>query len=518
MANSNIQGELIFPDERYVEYIPKVTETVPVDNTGAVNKDSLFDPLIFGVPGSDARMRNLGCIDLHAELIHPFVTVYLDEISTLYTSVIEGKIKVKLVKGELIPHPMGDTGYTYFLSIIDKLKFPEKESKTREQGRQVVLKYQKQGKLTNSYLIVIAAGLRELVIDDGRVTSDEINDIYIRIMNSASIVKMLKTDSAILHLHNILKELYKHIMSLISGKKKAMNAHLARNYTYGSRNVITGQVLNFKRFQDIPLDIVDRFTIGLNQYLKNIEPIVTHYVNEVFYNNSVEIGRAFVNGVSKPVSITANAHKKFNITTVTKLIEEMQLPAFRHTPVLIDGNPMGYTHTTDTTVDIYLPNTVDDMGEYAVPPKEAHPMTYAEMFFTAIGDAPDKTGITATRYPVANANSAVVGRTVLETTIKKDKVYKQHVHVKVTNGKDFITESFPVLGEDWQESFVIPFFRLTGYGADFDGDGLSSGNLMTEEANKNINDVLNDIAYYKPFDLDISNKPNEFAMLTLTKD
>lgn len=508
--DSSIKVELIFPEQLPKDMMVTTRNVVKTDKT--IDEGGLFSTEIFGMIGSDSRFEMLGAIALHTDIIHPRIASYLEN-NKLFVGIMSGRIKVKLIKGEFVPDEDGDTGYQYFVNNFSKIKFKTYESLLRKQEYQVIEKYRAKNKVTISKLVVIPAGLREFEVDNDILKYDDINKLYLKIINIADVLSHMKDDELIFKLHKLVMEVYKYISGNLFGKKKFINKDvMSRAFDYGSRNVITGQVIKYDNIEDIPYNIMDYFEIGLAQYLSNIEPIVVYEVNNMFYQDFITDGLLWEDRKQTTKTIPSKYLDKFSKANIGDLIRQMRTVGFRNQEVEIDGRYLAYITDDEDSVNVYLPNTSEEL------PSDARPITYSEMLYLSIAHRVKDTPLFSTRYPVAYANSDVVGLTELYTTVEKEYRKPKKFTLYYSHIKDMDeVKHFPEKNTQWFDSFIVSHVRLEEYGADFDGDALSAGNLMTKEANEEIKNKLNSPSYYKGFELSIDDKISVFAYKTLTR-
>lgn len=510
LDNSAISAELIFPTNLPKDMMVTTRNVVKTDKT--IDEGGLFSTEIFGMLGSDSRFEYLGAIELHTDIIHPRIASYLEN-NKLYKGIMSGNVKVKLIDGEFVPDENGETGYQYFVKNFSKIKFKKFDSLLRQQEYEVIEKYRLKNKVTIQSLIVIPAGLREFEIENDMLKYDDINKLYLKIINVSDVLSHMKDDILIYKLHNLIMDVYKYISGNLFGKKKFINKDvMSRAFDYGSRNVITGQVIKYDNIEDIPYNIMDYFEIGLAQYLSNIEPIVLYEVSNMFYQDFITDGLLWEDRKPTTRTIPAKFVDKFSKSNIGDLIRQMRTVAFRTQDVEIDGRYLAYIVEEEETIKVYLPNTTETL------PDEARPIKYAEMLYLAVVHRVNDTPIYSTRYPIAYANSDVVGLTELYTTVENEyrkpkKFMLYHLHEKDMGE----VKHFPEKGAAWFDSFIVSHVRLSEYDADFDGDALSSGNLMTKEAGTEIKEKLQSPSYYRGFELSIDDKISTYAYKTLTR-
>jgi len=149
------------------------------------NENGLWSSRIFGNIGDDNRNSKFGYIDVKIPVLHPVMYRSLISAKSLYRGIMSGSeyavwsnVEQDFVKSNPID---GFTGYHFFITHFLQLNL--KETGTTKRNKLVRLYEKFKDKSLNRYIIVIPAGLRDIDIQDGRITVDEVNSIYRKLIS-----------------------------------------------------------------------------------------------------------------------------------------------------------------------------------------------------------------------------------------------------------------------------------------------------------------------------------------------
>lgn len=498
----------IFPNKQYVKYIGEVTSPAIFAESGrTIDPEGLYSQEIFGIIGSDDRMVKYGYIDLYAEVLHPRIYHYLITISSLFKGIIEGTTFAKydaetntFVKADITD---GDTGITFFMEHLNTLDFGTSNSADRQNMINSLNKWREEGHLTNDKLLVIPAGLRDFETDDnGRIIEIDINDLYRKVLNIAKMLRGIKSLKSVDYIRSRVQtsvyEVYLHISSMLDGKKKFIGKHwTSRNVEFATRNVIGGKPIEFDHLDDIPDDIVDYASIGLLQYIKAIAPVTKHYLTkyyvESFFSDGSNKGYLFDVKTKKKIHVDVPDKERSYWTTsdgLENIMNRMINTHIRNTPVLISGKAIAMVYDQGNHIEIYTDDTYYGEG---IDMKALRPITYGEMFYTAVFPTVGRYPAFMTRYPITEPSSMVPVKTELNTTVTSRRV---DVTLYGLTGYTHSVPHYPVIGKEWDESLAPNYTRLSGHSADMDGDKMSYVAVLEEESIEETNRLFDTISLY----------------------
>lgn len=494
-----IKPELFYPDKRLLSILKPVTVTSIFNADNELNENGLYSKVIFGDIGTDERKTNLSYIDLHSEVMEPAIFEAFDTLSNLYGKVMRSEVYVELKDGELIPTTpdKGETGISFIYKNIDKIKFKRTESESRDDKIKLI---KDNPKFISEY-IVVPAYLRDIDLSGDKPSEYEVNDIYKKLINLSSLLKNLspeiinsgKMDHIRYKLQMAVQEVYDYFLSLVDGKHKHLRKNWTkRSVTYGTRNIIIGGPSQIEDLGDKNNPDMDTVTAGVFQISKGIEPYTVKNLRDMIedaFPLNTEL-KSLYNIEKKKFELVKVPKKVNNKWTNSDGIEGM-FGVLLETDIAISGIEVMKRYGLKAIFDDGISITVisDNRGLEDIDPKYIRNMTWLEFFYLAIlDDIKDKHG-TVTRYPVTGIGSVVPCKIRVRPSTETRMVTFNRPDGTETQ------EVWPVLGSLPFLALSIPFSRLAGLGADFDGDMVSLNIVMSSTANQEIKDLLNSVAY-----------------------
>lgn len=496
--------------------------------------EGLFSTEIFGKVGEASRSSVFAYIDLHVPIFHPLIYKVLCDLKSLYEEIMTGRtyaifdeVQRDFIKSNVAE---GRTGYAFFVEHFDKLKFEERRSISREVYIKFIEMYRKQPYI--SQLVVMPAGLRDYMVDeDGKPSEDEINATYRSIMASAAGMENVNVnrnpsfvDTARANLQIKVLELYKYLISLIIGKHKLIQgSYLSRKVSNTTRNVISAYIPNIKAYGDSQSVGPDMTVIGLYQHLRNLIPLVvfnlrTQIMPMIFSGSNTDM--TVVDAKTLKRKRVPILPKEFNrwmtYEGIEKVCDQFSQEDTRHYPVKIGPDYAALIYKgPDGTYKLL--QDIDDVPE-GRSKKDVYPVSMAELLYLAVWRAAEDSVGYVTRYPVTSFGSTYPCRFYLRSTVFGEVRAELDDNWERTND---VAKSFPIPGKEFFNSMSISLKNLGRAGADHDGDQMSSYCVMTDEAVKEVNDILNSKDHYLTLDnsfaFSLDAGPISTALQYLTK-
>lgn len=381
-----------------IEYIqrksclPVSSHSVYESSSEQFHPDGLFSEVIFGQVGSTERLIKRGYIELNTKLVNPHLYKQWMRVKSLYKDVVAGKKYAYFDKNtrDLVAtsqdDPNANTGYSFFLSVIPKLRLEKNDSVQRNNRIEVLDKYS--DKMFIDKMLVLPAGVRDVKVSNGRASSDEINKIYLSLL---SLAKSLPFDGSEDPMYDVVRyqmqlkvqEIYDYIINIIRGKHGfAQGKYAARAVTYSNRNVITAAITSrTASAKSKNLFSVDEVQLPLYQAMKAAVPVVVNNMKKIFFeqifdpqSNTVAllnpktfkleyheitspelIKYTTLDGIEKIIDNFRHIEKAFDVVTVK--VEN---------PVVIDGEKVTefpLFGVYDTGTDIIFFRSIDDLRE-----------------------------------------------------------------------------------------------------------------------------------------------------------
>ena len=470
------------------------------------NEDGLFSTEIFGLVGSDQRNKTYAYIDFNTYIITPKIYKMLMEVG-LYKDIVNGRkyatFDSKTKNFVIATKDTGDTGIHFFYTHVKNLVPEDTGSSTRLLLIRNLEKY-RDTSLMVSKVLVIPAGFREYILDKstGRAVDNEFNDSYRSIIKISSLVPTKQSlvnsqfNKTILSLQERVLDLHNLAGSIGYGKHGFIKAKFAsRNIMHSTRNISITSPVKVKFFNDV--SNVDEHVIGLPQYMKMYEPLITYEVkklplfNKVFAGNGesilvVDKKTLTVRESTTDESITYS--KMFSTTDgIIKVIDKYLSEDIRLRPIQTENS---YLYTVEDVNDVITLKRAED-GDVST---GLRPLTYTDLFVMAVFGTEDKVSMTTTRHPVDNVASTQIAIPRLQVSTST-----RVVTIVRADGSTETIDGYPVLDKgrvEFVNGVAVNFAAYDGYGLDNDGDGLSSIGHMSVEATTQAKEILDSDGYY----------------------
>jgi len=498
---------LVLTKDQIKRMRPVTKLNIMVSSSSNFEPDGLFSTEIFGEPGSTERNSTFSYIKRQLPVLHPLIYKHIITAKALYKNIMSGKSYAVFdndTKDLVLSNEQdGRTGYSFFLEMLPKIQFDDRNSDLRKFKIYMIEKYGMANYMITDFL-VLPAGMRDYYINaSGKPEEDDINNLYRKLLILESSIANITVDKDTMSmLDNIrfkaqetINEIYSYIMSLLDGKRKFIQAKWGtRGIIYGTRNVITPSIADVKDL-NVSQDItIDHTTIGLYQYLRAITPIAMNKIHNKFISRifNPESSQAYlINKKSLSTELTSVTVKDKNnwltIDGLDDIIGTMVQEDTRSTPIMVGDHYMCLLYDTGKEIEvIFNTDALDD----SIDKKKLRPITYYELFYISILDIIGKYPGFLTRYPVINLGGIYPSKTYVKTTIKG-----RNVKVKIS-GTEYTATEYPNYKENFYNSLSPHYAFLNALGGDYDGDKCSYSIVYEESSIAEINDLLDSRGFY----------------------
>ena len=451
----------------------EVTNPVYFSN-GRPTEDGLFSPTIFGELGTEDRRTKFGYIDLHGKFLQPIIYKVLTSLDSRIDSIISGTGYYRLdPKGNLVEDGQrGETGLDFLYKIVEQLKFAESESPVRKTKIKLIKGLKKDEMFMDKWL-VLPAFLRDYNPKGSVVEVDAVNDIYAKIIRTASSI-----DGTTLNFlaHNSRANLQKNLVTLYTDFTESL-AHkkglirrslLGKSVDYATRSVITAPKVNSKSYDK--LEIKFGYTgVPLSQIITLFYPFFVKYIEDFVKIHREELSR-FKDKDGKDIYIP-NIEEQFSAKGIEKILEGYIKNIEGRFSSLTVKDQDGKVHPVQIFSEQLKRNfTLTDI-----------------VYIAAVDICADK-HVFVTRYPVESFLNIYPSKIKILST-------KNTMEMRLP---DRYLENYPVIYPDYpvdEETFVDsvrPSLLVLGaLGADFDGDTVSLRGVFTKEANQEAERMIN---------------------------
>jgi hypothetical protein len=258
--------------------------------------------------------------------------------------------------------------------------------------------------------------------------------------------------------------------------------------------------------------------IGLYQFAKSISPLAYYHINrllgEIFDPTSLVANLIDPKTMKiKQVEIKPKDREAFTVrdgleSTMEKLLSDHMAKS----PIMVGKYYLMLIEDNGDTVTL-----LRDIDE-ATDKKKVRPITLIELFYIALVDVVGDIAMDVTRFPIAAEGNTYPSKLYVKSTTKGRKVV-------IKDAKGLMVEKqtyeYVRLDKPVFNSMAPHFTKLARMGADFDGDKGSGNSVMSKEANREINDLLNSSAFYVNMKgklvYELGSDISTYAELTLTK-
>ena len=488
--------------------------------TTRFHPEGLYSEEVFGPVASEKRIVTPGYIELHTKVMQPKVYLNIVRLSKYYEKIMSG-MGYAIFDEELgnfiqasVDDEGADTGFTFFINHLPKLKFPKSSSLARQDKVDELTKYK--DVLLIDKCIVIPAGIRDYQIGaNGRPSVDEINKLYVSLLSYSMVIppqmaERSEYDNVRYAIQRKLAELYEHLARLTSGPSGGKNGYLSRKWgsrivALGGRDVISASDMTGESVDDLQFHKINETKVPLFLAAKELEPAVIYQIRQIFLSHIMHPEGEQVSLID-PRTLTINYHpvrpaeKDMFLTPegLTDFINSFRDSTSRIDPVVMyDNDDVEYWLylVYDTGDKIFIFRNLDSFKqllfkshpELTFDNKLIRPLSRIELLSIATWVAAQGKHCTVTRYPVIGTDSIYLSQIHLVTTDpgRTVELVTEYQDAAITIGE------YPVLGRPYVDSTVPHPSRLAGLGADHDGDTISVNCLLSNEANEEVRDYLN---------------------------
>ena len=485
------------------------------DNTNNnFHTEGLFSTTIFGAVGSEHRNRVFGYIDLNTQILHPLVYYAVTQLKAFYKQIAEGKqtaIFDKKIKEFVKSNDaQAQTGYTFFLSHVEELKFERNESDKRNFLIEVFEKAIKEKKHLMRYALVLPAGMRDYMVDqNGKPQEDEINTFYRKLLVQSNIIDPISAkkapqlyDNSYVGLQNVTVELFDYIKSLMEGKNKlVLGKWLSRKIFNSTRNVLSSNVETADNIHDKMRLGFNECMAGLHQFTRAAMPKSTYeiknkYIKGIFPDNSTSAFLTNVKTWKREEVLNTHIQKEYDQWTsadgLEKVVASLGNLDSRNEPILLNKGRhcMGLLYRDKEHFKFF--SDIDELPE-GFSKENVSMVSIAEFIYMSIYHLNGKYPGFITRYPITGFGSIYPSFVKLITTVSSDSLCELDENWQPT---DQTADSFPIKESDYFNTCTVHPSHLASLDGDHDGDVISLTMVMSDEAVDEIKSYLNKKEYY----------------------
>ena len=507
-----------------VNKLKPITNPVYFDRTGVPTPDGLLSNEIFGVTASD-RTEIFSYIELAGEtFLHPLAyKTWCRLDSNVKMCVFElDNFRLDKETGKLVLDPNGGTGLKFLRKIIKDVDFKKTQSIKREVNINFLETFRDNLFMDN--LIVLPAGYRDVNTEQSRLGVGEVNKLYDNVLRDVNALKESedyglsmngslrgRIQEGIVAIYDwICFGRFNGVDSPATGLSRKLGlirrAGMRRTFDWGARLVICSQNLRVESLDDLEID-TDSIGIPLAALCANFYPYMLYHIRQYFENNLsfvkyMQVMYMDEKDKKKPpfYADLVSWREEFSDERIKKELDSfMHGSSNRFVPIEMPiadqykGKYKPYLTfkgryiDSKKAVEDYQAGKIVDVESY---PLIERPMTWADLFYRAAKEIVKDKMTLITRYPMDSYWNQFPARIVVISTIETEpmiingKLYKTYPKIRK---EDILKNS----SNKWVDVATPNNARLGTFGADFDGDTISSKTPFSIEANQELYDLTN---------------------------
>lgn len=502
--------------------------------TQNLNDEGLYSIDIFGKMGSKERDRTEAVIDVKLPIFNPTYLKALVAVKSLYQGILRGaeyavfdEEKGDFIKSNILE---GETGFSYFVKVLNRLIFTRTESYKR--GQRVTLLEQFRDIALTDKVLVIPAGLRDIQFQlDGSHSEPEITELYKAlifrtrvILGGRDDVNNPLYDNVRWGIQNAFNDIDQYLFDLLQGKGGALQKRMStRGVVGGTRNVITARKVSRKKLKTKNLVNPNTVDMGLYQALLNYQYVCAHAVMTEYLPNVFTIGNQSAKLVNKKTlefeyhEVPPQVVEKWTtFTGVNKLFNGFSDPSIRSKEIVIDFRYLALVY--DDGQDVCVLFDISDLPE-GKDRKFVKPITYMEFFYLSCYEAISQQMTQQTRYPIIGIGSIFPAAVNLLTVEGAESRVVRNVHDWSEKG---VCHHYPhrQAEYDYFDAMSVDPSREAGLDSDHDGDQLNSNSVCAEDSKEQVHELFGKRSYYISgtgrFLYDPFNEPIQFLFKSAT--
>ena len=460
--------------------------------------EGLYSDVIFGTT-QDERRRTWGYIDLHTNVIHPYIYEILCKVQQNIDVVCRGEGSWYVDStGQLKRRNDNDpdydetaTGIDWFIANYSKIKFKKNESRERQERLDFLQTFSPDQIVINKWL-VMPVFYRDVETKDGPPKVPPISKEYTKLIRFSQSIQQetiwFVNMAAKYNIQKSLVAIRKYFQSLIEKSDGFLHQYvMGKNPDFGSRAVISCAVLDqYDKPSDDPIDML--FTgVPLAHVCVMVFPFVKRWIHE-WFNNEYGVASKAITYVDKKGNSAEHALDDVMAVYTPDYIEK-QINKW------IDNYESRFDPVLIPTVDGNFPAKFRGIPYAKEPenPKAAtisnRILTWTDLLYVAAVNVIETKCVWTTRYPAVAFQSTFPSKIHVLSTIKtmpvllNGKIYKTYPIVDPDAPKDVVARSF-------SDTVTMSNMYLSALNGDYDGDTVSMRVPFLEESNAESEEIM----------------------------
>ena len=448
----------IFDVKEFIDInnLKEITSPIPFIHGTIPNPDGLLSNEIFGIT-TKSRKETYAYIDLHGYFLHPHILKVIRRMFRNIDRLINGEMYFSInEKGYLVTDENGDTGIEWLYDNWDKIKWEEKESTSAVSTRSERINLLKQCKKNEAFMhyqIVIPAFYRDVKSSASGIETDDINNMYNKLIRLASLVNDKDLFDFQFHSTNYniqltLVQIYDYFKSKLEKKGGLIRKYLmGKNVDFCSRTVITAPTFHASTIDDMFVDF-EHAAIPISQACALTYPFIVHYVKNFFEREVIDSENAkslfdvTKNTITKEIQIDS-PEIYFNEKYIKKNIDTfIKDPESRFNPITVPVKGKGKYALSFTGMRMDASNRSELSSIYN------RPMTWTDLLYMACEYVTRDKHALITRYPLLDEFGIFPVKVRISSTTKTvpmqvgDYIYKWYPLVEMDTKPEEVGSKF----------------------------------------------------------------------------
>ena len=471
---------------------PVTTGEIYEVGTNNLHSEGLFSVEIFGALGSQGRDLTYSYIDLHTEIMHPRIYRWIVSLRQFYGDLMDGR-KYGIWNPKTRDFDPADpldegarTGYGFFVEHAQEIAHLRNESDRRNYS--ITLIDRNADVFMIQYFLLQPAGLRDLQVDGGRTTEDEINGMYRSLISTAGAITITSAskndpvlDAARLSLQKKAVEIADYAKNIMGGKKGFNQAKwAARKIRNGTANVISPMVITTKKLGGPGAPTTNALQLGLYQAAVAVLPMTMYFLHSGW------LGQVFQTDGQSAIYLTnpRTLHKELVTPTTDdlalftsregyeRIVHKLARSEIRNRPIRTQtGHYIGLLYFGVQGFRIF-----QDIADLPENYSKEHvcPLNWLTLIYLSGYNQWGEFPAASTRYPVAGMESTIVKAMMVRTTTVSEVLPELDENWR-RRGHGYVAHSFPSQERDasFVETMSVHVVDEKDLAADHDGDRMS---------------------------------------------
>ena len=473
---------------------------------GMPHPEGLLSTVIFGNSVKERRY-NHGYIDLYKHFFTPQAYIAIHFLFRGIDRIISGTSFYKLVDGKITVCPEtakdAKTGLESIYEDWEKIKWERSKDVSSKRNENIdFLTIHTKNELFVTKVLVLPVFYRDIDTSQGNsgvLTNDELNNYYSQLIRYVSLIRSgdmfeIMYYGTHMKIQSLMMDIYNYFKKKVEKKNGMIRKFLlGKNTTYAVRSVITGPIFHAEHSRDL-LSKIDQTPIPLAQVVAELYPFIIHWLREYFDRTVLQHKEIDVDGeMDELESPERILNDRFYQKMCNRFIKDTGSRF----------NTFELKSKKGKSIYLKLRGKIFDRSSNAESPNFERNLTYCDVLYLAAMDAVKGKHVVITRYPVLDHTGIFPSHIFVSSTIKTQPVlingivYEHYPVIDLNIRKDLIASLFV-------DSIVLSASLLPRLDGDFDGDQVTSKIIWSQEANAELEQLMNS----KKFLMNVTGEAN----------